>query len=207
MLRGLLVAAGVLLAAPVWSQPAAPMPERVPDQVPVADLLAPSDLAALPAQVADPDLASRLGAAGLAYPLAQPALAIDPWGWRYSDSRAAWRMHTGVDFAAPSGTPVLAALAGEVILAAETSGYGLTVILDHGGGVQTLYAHLQEIGVAVGARLEQGDRLGLLGMTGRATGPHLHFELRSRGSSVVAHDPIPYLPPLLPPPSLTASRP
>jgi murein DD-endopeptidase MepM/ murein hydrolase activator NlpD len=116
-------------------------------------------------------------------------------------------MHTGVDFAAPVGTPVLAALAGRVVLAEPLSGYGLTVVLDHGQGLQTLYAHLQVIGVTAGSQIDQGGELGLVGMTGVATGPHLHFELRSLASGTLAHDPTPHLPPLLPPPALTAAMP
>ena len=168
------------------------MPTEVPLAVPVAPLLAD----------AGGPVASVMPA--LAYPLAQAALQIDPWGWRYSESRSAWRMHTGVDFAAPQGTPVLAALAGRVVLAEPLVGYGLTVMLEHPGGVHTLYAHLERIDVALGAQLAQGDQLGAMGMTGSATGPHLHFELRSGSQGALAHDPTPHLPPLLPPPDLTA---
>ncbi|MBU6250308.1 MAG: M23 family metallopeptidase [Cyanobacteria bacterium REEB417] len=146
------------------------------------------------------------GLPALAYPLAQVALQIDPWGWRYSERRSAWRMHTGVDFAAPQGTPVLAALAGRVVLAESLGGYGLTVMLGHPGGIQTLYAHLDRIDVAVGSEVGQGDALGTVGITGSATGPHLHFELRSGEQGAQAHDPTPLLPPLLPPPDLTAAQ-
>ena len=127
---------------------------------------------------------------------------MDPWGWRYSQRRGAWRMHTGVDLAADEGTPVLAASAGRVLLVESISGYGTTVLLDHGAGWQTLYAHLLSTSVATGQRLNQGEVLGAVGMTGSASGPHLHFELRRRGSSLLALDPTPHLPPLLPPPAL-----
>jgi len=143
----------------------------------------------------------------LTYPLGLLALQVDPWGWRFSASRGIWRMHTGVDFAAPQGTPVLAALAGRVVLAEAIQGYGLTVVLDHGRGLQTLYAHLERIDALIGDPLEQGQALGTVGMSGTATGPHLHFELRRRGHTTVAVDPTPHLPPLLPPPELTAQRP
>jgi len=201
----------LLLAAPVGAQG---FPEPVPDRVEVADVLAAAAMPVVPlpaagtvtatAAAAEPVLAAL---APLAYPLAQAAEQIDPWGWRYSQARGAWRMHTGVDFAAASGTPVLAALAGQVVLAEALGAYGLTVVVDHGGGVQTLYAHLQQIQTSLGAQLEQGEVLGLLGSTGRSSGPHLHFELRSRGTRSLAHDPTPYLPPLLPPPALTAAQP
>ena len=127
---------------------------------------------------------------------------MDPWGWRYSQRRGAWRMHTGVDLAADEGTPVLAASAGRVLLVESISGYGTTVLLDHGAGWQTLYAHLLSTSVATGQRLNQGEVLGAVGMTGSASGPHLHFELRRRGPSLLALDPTPHLPPLLPPPAL-----
>lgn len=175
---------------------AAGMPAEVPRQVPVAQLLAGQELAA-----------ARWSMPQLAYPLAEVALQIDPWGWRYSESRRAWRMHTGVDFAAPSGTPVLAALAGRVVLAEAISGYGLTVMLEHADGLQTLYAHLEQIAVSVGAQVGEAESLGTVGMSGTATGPHLHFELRLNGKQPVAIDPTPYLPPLLPPPTLTATWP
>ena len=127
---------------------------------------------------------------------------MDPWGWRYSESKAAWRMHTGVDLAAPSGTPVLAAKAGRVALVQAVSGYGNTVLLNHGEGVESLYAHLQQALVREGDWIEQGVQLGAVGMTGAATGPHLHFELRTRAQALQAIDPTPHLPPLMAPPQI-----
>jgi len=209
---GLLPALAFLAPAPGWARelqilPApVPLQAQIPATVPVAQLVqderGPSRLSRAP----DEQVWAAIKPV-LAYPLALPALQIDPWGWRYSESRGAWRMHTGVDFAAPAGTPVLAALAGRVVLAEVLSGYGLTVVLDHGQGLQTLYAHLQVIAVPVGSPIEQGGVLGQVGMTGVATGPHLHFELRSLATGALAHDPTPHLPPLLPPPALTAARP
>ncbi|MEB3275658.1 MAG: M23 family metallopeptidase [Cyanobacteriota bacterium] len=181
------------------------MPAVVPAQVPVAPLL-PQQLLVSRSLGSSQSEAAQL-VPPLGYPLASPALQIDPWGWRYSESRGAWRMHTGVDFAADTGTPVLAARGGTVVLAESLSGYGLTVILDHGDGLQTLYAHLQQINVALGSSLNEGESLGTVGMTGTATGPHLHFELRRQGEQALALDPTPHLPPLQPPPALTASRP
>ncbi len=205
---GLLPVLALLAPSPGWARElqSLPAPAPVPVRVPVAQLVqddhGPSRLSGAP----DEQLWATIQPV-LAYPLALPALQIDPWGWRYSESRGAWRMHTGVDFAAAAGTPVLAALAGRVVLAEALSGYGLTVVLDHGQGLQTLYAHLQGIAVAVGSQIDQGGVLGQVGMTGVATGPHLHFELRSLATGALAHDPTPHLPPLLPPPALTAARP
>ncbi|WP_254933591.1 M23 family metallopeptidase [Cyanobium sp. WAJ14-Wanaka] len=173
-------------------------PALVPSSVSVADVIA---LGSLP----EPSLGSAVEPnLNLAYPLGQMAESMDPWGWRYSTARAAWRMHTGVDLAAPSGTPVLAALAGRVLAVDVVSGYGNTVLLDHGQGVQTLYAHLQQASVRPGDWLEQGEGLGAVGMTGSASGPHLHFELRHRGPVLRALDPTPHLPPLMAPPVLAA---
>jgi murein DD-endopeptidase MepM/ murein hydrolase activator NlpD len=91
-----------------------------------------------------------------------------------------WRAHKGVDFAAPSGTPVLAAGAGKVALAGTQGGYGNVVMLQHGGAHSTVYAHLSRFapGMKAGARVSQGDVVGYVGMTGWATGPHLHYEFR-----------------------------
>ena len=172
------------------------VPAEIPGRVVVADVLAygskpePSLLTK-----ANPELQ-------LAYPLGQWADSMDPWGWRYSESKAAWRMHTGVDLAAPSGTPVLAAKAGRVALVQAVGGYGMTVLLNHGEGVETLYAHLQQALVREGDWIEQGAQLGAVGMTGAATGPHLHFELRTRAQALQAIDPTPHLPPLMAPPQI-----
>ena len=94
------------------------------------------------------------------------------------------RLHEGIDIAAPEGTPVLAALAGVVLLASELSGYGRVVVLDHGADLATVYAHLACLDVAEGARVEAGGRLGAVGTSGRAFGAHLHFEVRLDGTAV-----------------------
>jgi len=194
-------------ATPAGAEGAAGLsPQQVPARVVVAEVLAPEQIGprSLSPDHSDRDLVL---AERLAYPLATPAEQIDPWGWRYSQARGAWRMHTGVDLAAAAGTPVLAALAGRVVLVEPLSGYGLTVVLEHADGIHTLYAHLQEATAIPGSQLAQGEGLGTVGMSGRASGPHLHFELRSHGRETLAHDPTPHLPPLLPPPALTATRP
>jgi len=93
-------------------------------------------------------------------------------------------MHTGVDIGATWGSPVLAAADGQVIHTGWFGGYGKIVILDHGGGVSTLYAHLFEILVAPGASVRRGQVVGRVGSTGYATGPHLHFEVRVDGQPI-----------------------
>jgi murein DD-endopeptidase MepM/ murein hydrolase activator NlpD len=92
-----------------------------------------------------------------------------------------WRQHLGVDYAAPTGTPVRAVGDGVVTFAGWRGGYGNVVEVDHGNDHITLYAHLSRVDVANGQRLEQGDNVGVVGATGWATGPHLHFEFRVAG--------------------------
>ena len=101
------------------------------------------------------------------------------------------RMHDGVDMAGTTGTPIQAFAAGTVTYAGPRGGYGNVVIVEHAGGLETRYAHQSGIDVAVGQHVEAGQRLGRVGATGTATGPHLHFELRRDGTSI---DPAPYLP-------------
>jgi len=177
-----------------------PEPQELPRQISVPDVRLPGSDGSLARGILQASAPDNAGPP-LAYPLAEPAESLEPWGWRYSERRSAWRLHTGVDLAAPQGTVVLASQAGRVLLVESISGYGTTVLLDHGGGWQTLYAHLHEASVVVGGLLEQGQALGTVGMTGSATGPHLHFELRRQGTELLALDPTPHLPPLLPPPA------
>lgn len=101
------------------------------------------------------------------------------------------RMHTGIDIDGYSGQPIVAAKEGTVVLASYYSGYGNAVIVDHGGGYGTLYAHLSEYNTSTGAYVKQGDVVGYVGCTGSCTGDHLHFEVRVNGEPV---DPMPYLP-------------
>lgn len=92
-----------------------------------------------------------------------------------------WRKHNGIDYAAPTGTPVRNVGDGTVQFAGRQNGYGNTVVVRHAGGKETLYAHLSRIDVRQGQRVEQGQRIGAVGATGWATGPHLHFEFRVNG--------------------------
>src|SRR6056297_3978980 len=91
------------------------------------------------------------------------------------------RPHRGVDYAARTGTPIMAAGDGKVIAAGNRSGYGKAVELQHGGNVTTLYAHMSRIATRTGRRVKQGDVIGYVGMTGLATAPHLHYEYRING--------------------------
>jgi len=94
------------------------------------------------------------------------------------------RFHAGVDLATTAGTPVAAAAAGVVTWAGWRGGWGKLVVLGHGGGIRTLYAHLSRMSVRVGQHVGAGASVGLVGSTGHATGPHLHFEVRVRGAAV-----------------------
>jgi hypothetical protein len=120
----------------------------------------------------------------LAWPLTMPILG-DPFGPRGN------RWHTGIDLPAPVGTPVYAARSGEVVWSGWRDGYGLLVTVAHGHGERSMYAHLSRIDVRVGVWIGAGVRVGLVGATGDATGPHLHFEVRVRGAAI---DPLRALP-------------
>jgi murein DD-endopeptidase MepM/ murein hydrolase activator NlpD len=114
------------------------------------------------------------------------------------------RVHEGTDFAAPSGTPVRATGGAVVTQAGWQSAYGKVVVLDHGAGITTLYAHLRSFEVAVGDVVERGQQIGEIGTTGRSTGPHLHYECRIDGAVVDPLDPLLHLDglrgaPLVPP--------
>lgn len=103
------------------------------------------------------------------------------YGWRVHPIYGTRRMHTGVDIAGPYGQPIIAAAEGLVIHAGWRGGYGLAVVIDHGGGLATLYAHQSSINVAEGQVVTAGQKVGSIGSTGQSTGPHLHFEVRVNG--------------------------
>lgn len=163
-----------------------------------------------PSVVVDADEFDRaLGRATAGPPPAgvAPALALpvhgrvsSGFGPRVDPVHGARGNHTGLDLAAPTGTPVVAAAAGTVVRAGDAGGYGQLIVLRHADGSETRYAHLSAIGVEVGAQVARGQPIGAVGSTGRSTGPHLHFELRRNGQAV---DPRPALP--LGPPSTTGA--
>ena len=108
---------------------------------------------------------------------------IDPL---YKDSR----LHAGLDFSAPTGTPIYATADGEVQIAGfNTDGYGNKVVINHGYGFQTLYAHMVRVIANVGQSVKRGEVIGYVGSTGKSTGPHLHYEVIKRGAKV---DPVYY---------------
>ena len=121
-------------------------------------------------------------AAGFVWPC--EGVVVSGFGVRWG------RMHEGIDIACAYGAPVHASAAGTVIYAGWMQGYGNLVVLDHGNGISTAYAHASAILVSVGQSVGQGEEVSLVGATGHATGPHLHFEVRVNG---VAVDPLSYL--------------
>lgn len=108
------------------------------------------------------------------------------FGMRFHPVLQYTRMHKGIDFAVPTGTPVMAAGSGTVTFAARQNGYGNFVVVNHGNGYSTAYAHLSRIarGIRAGGRVRQGQVVAFSGMTGVTTGPHLHYEIRLNDSQV-----------------------
>ena len=126
--------------------------------------------------------AAAPSASGLIWPVGGPITS--PFGMRWGS------LHPGIDIAAASGTPIEAAASGRVIVAAYSGGYGNLVVIDHGNGLATAYAHQSQIAVGVGETVRQGQTIGYVGSTGFSTGPHLHFEVRVNGAPA---DPMGYL--------------
>lgn len=113
------------------------------------------------------------------------------FGYRKSPFTRVWKFHAGIDISAPRGTKIRAASSGVVSRAAFTGGYGKLVIIDHGYGVQSAYAHNAQIFVKESQVVQQGQVIGTVGTTGHSTGPHLHFEVMVDGRKV---NPMAYLP-------------
>jgi murein DD-endopeptidase MepM/ murein hydrolase activator NlpD len=104
------------------------------------------------------------------------------FGWRKDPVRGGRDFHTGLDIRAPRGRQVVASAAGKVVHSGWMGGYGKTVVIQHPGGVTTLYGHCSKLLVKAGANVRRGDRIALVGSTGRSTGNHVHFEVRKGGS-------------------------
>ena len=135
-----------------------------------------------------------IGADGFCSPVGSSweSRVTSEFGYRSDPFTGQTKGHTGIDIAVPTGTPVRAALPGVVTKATyNAGGYGYYVMIDHGNGMVTLYAHNSKLLVSVGDTVEAGDTVSLSGSTGRSTGPHLHFEVRVNGQRV---NPRSYLP-------------
>lgn len=126
----------------------------------------------------------------LAWPVPGYTRITSKYGMRTHPITGVYKLHTGVDISAPMGANFIAANDGIVTKAGMNSAYGNMVIIDHGGGISTLYAHGSEILVQVGQTVKKGDAILKVGSTGYSTGPHAHFEVRING---VVTDPMPYI--------------
>ena len=129
------------------------------------------------------------GTGSLMWPVSGPVLS--PFGWRIHPILHVRKMHTGIDIGVGYGVAIHAADSGSVIYATWMGGYGNVIIIDHGKGISTLYAHQSSLAVGAGAHVRRGQVIGYVGSTGFSTGPHLHFEVRLNGTPV---DPVGYLP-------------
>lgn len=107
-----------------------------------------------------------------------------PFGYRIHPIYGTSRLHTGIDYGADEGTPIRAAADGVVVSAGWYGGYGNATIIDHGGGIATLYGHQSAMSVSAGQKVTQGQTIGRVGCTGDCTGPHVHFEVRVNGDPV-----------------------
>lgn len=116
------------------------------------------------------------------WPVPSSTTITSPYGMRTDPFNHKQRFHTGVDIAAPRGTPIVAANSGTVIVSGWSArGYGNYVVINHGGGKSTLYAHQSQVAVSKGDKVTKGQTIGYIGSTGNSTGPHLHFEVLING--------------------------
>jgi murein DD-endopeptidase MepM/ murein hydrolase activator NlpD len=140
------------------------------------------------AAAAVPEKTTTVSSSGFVRPV--PGAVSSGFGMRIHPITGQNRMHNGVDMNASQGDPIRAARDGTIILAGVKGGYGNTIMIDHGGGMVTLYAHQSRLGVSLGDRVSAGQVIGYIGSTGQSTAPHLHFEVRIDGNPV---DPARYL--------------
>ncbi|MDD3120722.1 MAG: peptidoglycan DD-metalloendopeptidase family protein [Candidatus Gracilibacteria bacterium] len=117
-----------------------------------------------------------------------PGAITSEYGMRFHPTRKVNALHTGIDIGADSGTSIKAAGKGMVEVAGDGGGYGNYVIVNHGNGYKTLYAHMSSISVQKGDNINQGQELGKVGSTGNSTGPHLHFEIKKDDATINPRD-------------------
>ena len=123
---------------------------------------------------------------GMIWPVSGPITS--EFGWRTHPIFGSARFHSGLDIGADYGVPICAAASGVVIESGWIGGYGNTIMIDHGGGIVTLYGHNESLAVGVGQTVNQGDVIAYCGSTGNSTGPHCHFEVRLGGEPVSPWD-------------------
>ena len=131
-----------------------------------------------------------IGTGEFCWPAPSYTRISSPYGWRTHPIYGTKKMHTGVDLAAPGGSNILAADGGTVISAGWNGGYGNCVVVDHGGGISTLYAHASRLCVSKGDSVTRGQVIAKVGTTGNSTGNHLHFEVLISGKHT---NPMPYI--------------
>ncbi|NLT20696.1 MAG: peptidoglycan DD-metalloendopeptidase family protein [Syntrophomonadaceae bacterium] len=133
---------------------------------------------------------TQLGTGTYTWPTPGYSSITSAYGMRYHPILKVRKMHTGVDIGAPGGASIVAADSGKVIHCGWMGGYGQVIVVDHGNGLSTLYAHMSAYAVSNGASVTKGQTIGRVGSTGWSTGPHLHFEVRINGSYT---DPMAYI--------------
>ncbi|MFD5900598.1 peptidoglycan DD-metalloendopeptidase family protein [Streptomyces microflavus] len=184
-------------AAPSEAKKAAPAPKVAPkaapkkaEQAPKSDTLSADESDAASAGTSAQTGSSEANGSGWSAPLASANVTT-----QYRASGASWSSgyHTGSDFQAASGTPVLAIGPGTVVSAGNSGSYGNEVVIQHEDGMYSQYAHQSSLNVSVGQTVTGGQQIGLSGSTGNSTGPHLHFEVRTGPSYGSDVDPIAYL--------------
>ena len=134
---------------------------------------------------------SIVSTGSLIWPAPSCGYVTSPYGWRVHPIFGYDKFHYGVDIPAYAGANILASDSGTVAVATYSSSYGNYVMINHGGGIYTLYAHMSTLLVSAGQSVSQGQIIGYCGSTGWSTGPHLHYEVRKNGSTV---DPLAYFP-------------
>jgi murein DD-endopeptidase MepM/ murein hydrolase activator NlpD len=158
--------------------------------VPLSDeeaAASPADEERVAALMTDLERVSLMRAAIDRLPFGQPtkgARLTSGFGPRRDPLRRRYSQHNGIDFAAPTGTPIFSTAEGVVTFSGRQRGYGIVVKIRHAFGFETVYAHLNKSRVKVGQRIERGDRIADMGSTGRSTGSHLHYEIRIDGKPV-----------------------
>jgi len=141
-------------------------------------------------EISVPVLSDETGESPTEFVSPVPGEVLSPFGWREDPGTGEMKFHSGVDLEAEERTNVVAAAPGRVERVWEDADYGLAVELQHGGDYSTLYAHLREVTVDEGDEVTSGDQIGESGQSGRASGPHLHFEVRVDDKPI---DPLPFI--------------
>lgn len=149
-----------------------------------------ADSKKLESEIQKAQLAMEYAGGVMTWPAPGIYRVTSPYGMRIHPVYGYWKMHTGVDIGVPYGSNIVATNSGVVQYSGWYGAYGNIVIIDHGGGISTLYAHNSKLVVSTGQKVKKGDLVAISGSTGLSTGPHLHFEVRENG---VHTDPMKYL--------------